>query len=183
VIFSIYRTSLKGVILLDFYIYLLSLIVKKEKLEFFINQLFDQYFKKNRLLHVTGDNNEFISLKITADVVTFRFFFPDKFGNLQKFILNGTYDKLSDEIHLHTASPDNFSEINNEEYKAITHHFIELSKIAVGEVLFSTGYIPKRIKDGKLDNPKVLLDEIESHLSSEDKEKLKHIFHLFRESF
>lgn len=150
-----------------------NLTVRKENLEALLHDVYYQFYKKDRVKHLSKDDDRLPDIKITGDLVSFSVWFKDRSGNEHKMMVDGTC--FLNDITLDTFTFEH-KELNNSEYTAYITCLKKITSVCDGFMMVSTNGKPGRIKAGEFDNQKALLKEIFEKVPNESKEEIQVVF-------
>ena len=165
---------------MDMYIGYSELKTNKKQLEKLLDDLYYKYYKKDRLKHVTTGDDRLPEIKVTNDLVSFAIYFKNNYGREHLLRFDGKYNFLTEEILITSITPHEYFELNQEEHTAILNTLKALSEICSGYAFIEMSEVPKRLSNGKVEGYKVLLDEIYSKLSEEDKAETELLYKWIR---
>ena len=165
---------------MELYIGLTRLRISKAKLEKHLEEVYLRHYKKDRLKHVTTENDRLPHVKVTNDLVSFSMYFKNNYGREMKLHFDGKYHFLKEEIDILHISPDDFEELNQEEYQSILSVLKALSSVCEGYILIDTNGETSRLQQGSITGYKKLMDELFDAVDDEKKESVETLFHWLR---
>lgn len=148
--------------------------IPKDVLDSHLNRLYEKWYKKNRLIHVTSTKKDYPHLKISEDKASCKLYFFDDDNNEFRFILDGHFIKETQMVKLTSISPSEYFEIDPEDYKAIRQQLLKFSVLGKGKGIFLSlnGY-PMCFREGKVKSSKQLLEELFTEIPEAQQEKIK----------
>lgn len=162
---------------MDFLIGDIDLIVNKNDLDRLLSTLYDKWYKKDRLFHVTSNRSDYPHLKTTEDTCSCKFFFFNDDGKEYRLHLDGSFDKDTQQVHLTSISPSEYFEIDTEDYLCIQKHLLKLTSLSEGKGIYisKNGY-PLRLYKGGLENSRKLLEMLYDKIPDSDRKDIQSTF-------
>ena len=154
-----------------------DLKITEESLTTFLNSLYDKWYKKDRLRHVTSSHSNYPHLKITGDCAVCKLFFFDDYGNEYRYTLDGAYDSESKTIHLKSINPGEHLEMDVSDVKVIKRQLLKLTSLGYGQGIFISedGY-PSRLSAGKEASTRMLLQQLYDAIPVSDRSAIDPTF-------
>lgn len=152
--------------------------MQKETFEKFLKDFYMRFYKKDRLKHLSRNDKRLPRIKVTDDIFSCSIYFKDKNQKEHRVFVDGTI--LLNEMKL-TSITISGEEFNKNEYDIHLETLKELTSISSGYILYANEKNIGRIKNGEMQDHKILMKEVYSLSPEARSVELEQIFQLMLE--